>query len=184
VQDRDKDNDVLDTPPNTAQIKTLFPAVQCGSLTTLMPLTDVLDETGWTGLNNKIDAMAASGNTNVTIGLVWGWHSLTPDLPLPQGMAVAPDRDKVIVLLTDGDNTQNRWTNNGTSIDARTSATCANVKAANIKLYTVRVIDGDATLLRNCATRPNMYYNVQQASQLNAVFSSIAQNLANLRISK
>jgi hypothetical protein len=29
-----------------------------------------------------------------------------------------------------------------------------------------------------------MYYDVQQASQLNAAFSAIAQNLANLRIVK
>ena len=29
-----------------------------------------------------------------------------------------------------------------------------------------------------------MYYNVQQAVELNSVFGSIAQNLANLRISK
>ena len=81
------------------------------------------------------------------------------------------------MLLTDGDNTQNRWTTSGSSIDARTALACANAKAANIKIYTVRVIDGDATLLRNCATKPNMYYNVNQASQLNSVFSSIAQNL-------
>jgi hypothetical protein len=29
-----------------------------------------------------------------------------------------------------------------------------------------------------------MYYDVQQASELNVVFSAIAQNLANLRIAK
>jgi hypothetical protein len=29
-----------------------------------------------------------------------------------------------------------------------------------------------------------MYYDVQNASQLNGVFTSIAQNLANLRIAK
>ena len=29
-----------------------------------------------------------------------------------------------------------------------------------------------------------MYYEVSQASQLNSVFSSIAQNLANLRLAK
>ena len=46
------------------------------------------------------------------------------------------------------------------------------------------MIDGDATLLRNCATKPSMYYNVNQASELNSVFSSIAQNLANLRLAK
>ena len=48
----------------------------------------------------------------------------------------------------------------------------------------MRVIDGNATLLKNCATKPDMYYDVQQASQLNSVFASIAQNLANLRIAK
>jgi hypothetical protein len=46
------------------------------------------------------------------------------------------------------------------------------------------VINGNATLLKTCATKPDMYYDVSQAVQLNSVFSSIAQNLANLRISK
>jgi hypothetical protein len=48
----------------------------------------------------------------------------------------------------------------------------------------VRVIDGNGTLLKNCATKPDMYYDVDQADQLNVVFKSIAQNLANLRIAK
>jgi hypothetical protein len=69
-------------------------------------------------------------------------------------------------------------------IDARTQRVCDNAKADNIKVYTVRVINGNASLLQSCATKPEMYYDVQQASQLNSVFSSIAQKLANLRISK
>jgi Flp pilus assembly protein TadG len=185
VTDRDQSNDVSDTTPVAGSVHTLFPAKQCGSqLTSMVPLTDILDTTGWTTLNNKIDAMQASGNTNVTIGLEWGWHSLTPNLPLAQGSDPAPDRDKVIVLLTDGTNTQNRWSTSESSIDARTALACTNAKNANIKIYTVRVIDGNATLLRNCATKPTMYYEVSQASELNAVFSSIAQNLANLRIAR
>ena len=183
VQDRDQPYDADDTTPTT-DIHTKYPAVQCSHLTTVMPLTDILDTTGFTNLNNKIDAMAASGNTNVTIGLVWGWHALTASQPMTEGSDPAPDKDKVIVLLTDGDNTQNRWSTSSSSIDARTALACTNAKAANIKIYTVRVIDGNATLLRNCATKPNMYYNVNQASQLNSVFSSIAQNLANLRIAR
>jgi len=90
----------------------------------------------------------------------------------------------VIILLTDGQNTQNRWTSNTTSIDSRTQKVCDNARAANIKVYTVRVIDGNATLLQSCATKPDMYYNVQEAAQLQSVFGAIAQNLANLRISK
>jgi hypothetical protein len=98
--------------------------------------------------------------------------------------APAQDLDKVIIILTDGDNTQNRWSSTASVIDARTSKACDNIKAANIKLYTVRVIDGNVTLLKGCATKPEMYYDVQQAVQLNSVFSSIAQNLANLRITQ
>ena len=41
--------------------------------------------TGFQDLNDKIDAMTPAGNTNTTIGLVWGWHSLTSNLPLTQG---------------------------------------------------------------------------------------------------
>ncbi len=189
VADRDRspssiNNNTKDTTPVTGDDHTWFPAVQCGSLVTLMPLTDVYDTTGFTNLNDKIDAMTPAGNTNTTIGMVWGWHSLTPNLPLTQGSDPATDLDKVIIMLTDGDNTQDRWSTSQSDIDTRMSMACTNVKAANIKVYTVRVINGDATLLRNCATNPQMYYDVQQASQLNAAFSSIAQNLASLRISK
>jgi Flp pilus assembly protein TadG len=183
VQDRDQPYDTQDTAPSS-DVHTKFPAVGCSAITPIMTLTDILDTTGFTNLNSKIEAMNPAGNTNVTIGLVWGWHALTKSEPLTQGSDPAPDKDKVIVLLTDGDNTQNRWTTSGSSIDARTALACANAKADNIKIYTVRVIDGDATLLRNCATKPTMYYDVSQASELNSVFSSIAQNLANLRIAK
>ncbi len=61
---------------------------------------------------------------------------------------------------------------------------CDNVRAANIKVYTVRVIDGNGPLLQACATQTSMYFDVQNASQLNAVFTQISANLASLRISK
>jgi hypothetical protein len=127
--------------------------------------------------------MAPAGNTNVTIGLAQGWQTLTPAAPY-NAPAKASDLDKVVVLLTDGENTQNRWTTSGSSIDARTQKVCDNAKADNVKLYTVRVINGDAALLKGCASKASMYYDVQQADQLNAAFESIAQNLANLRLSK
>jgi Flp pilus assembly protein TadG len=183
VRDRTYPYDTQDDPPSGSGTK--FPVSDCGSLTRLKPLSY-----DWNSLNNKIDAMTASGNTNVTIGLVWAWHALTAQAPLLEAAAPAPDLDKVIILLTDGDNTE-AWKNSNNSkvtsqsaIDARTSLACTNIKAANIKLYTIRVIDGNATLLRNCATNPTMYFDVQQASQLDSVFNSIAQNLANLRIAK
>lgn len=179
VWDRDQNNDTTNTATVAGAPATLFRAHQDDACpTAMMPLGN-----DWTSMHSKIDAMTPTGNTNVTIGLAWGFQLLSPvepfNAPTPE-----PDLDKVIVMLTDGDNTQNRWTSSGSSIDARTTKACDNIKAANIKLYTVRVINGDAALLKACATSATMYFDVQQASQLNSVFSSIAQNLANLRIAK
>ena len=47
--------------------------------------------------------MTPNGNTNVTIGLAWGWHALTSNAPLSEAVAPAPDIDKVLIILTDGD---------------------------------------------------------------------------------
>ena len=184
VRDRKYPYDGQDTTPTNSS-NTKFPVYDCGTLTNLLPLTN-----DWTALNAKVDQMNPNGYTNVTIGLVWAWHALTQGTPLTEAAAPAPDLDKVIILLTDGDNTRawNNASNNEvtsqSAIDARTKLVCANVKAAGIKLYVVRVIEGNATLLKECASNPTMYFDVQQASQLNAVFTTIAQNLANLRLSK
>lgn len=177
AMDRDQNYDTLATAPSAGG--TLFPANQATACpAAMMPLSY-----DWTALNHKIDAMTPAGNTNVTIGLAWGWQTLADNAPF-NAPSPAADLDKVIVLLTDGTNTQNRWSSTSSVIDARTEKACDNIKAQNIKIYTVRVIDGNATLLKNCATNPNMYYDVDAASQLDNVFSSIAQNLANLRIVK
>jgi Flp pilus assembly protein TadG len=185
VRDRAQPYDVQDDVPNASVSRTLFPVYDCGSIARAMPLSY-----DWDRLNAKVDEMTPNGNTNVTIGLAWAWHALTSNTPYTEAAAPAPDLDKIIIILTDGDNTES-WDNinnkkitSQTAIDARTAQVCTNIKNANIKIYAVRVIDGNATLLRNCATSPSMYFDVQQASELNSVFSSIAQNLANLRLAK
>jgi uncharacterized protein YegL len=178
VWDRDQNYDIQNTAPTSAQA-TKFRAHQATNCPTAMiPLS-----TDWTTLHSKVDAMTPAGNTNVTIGMAWAWQTLSPVAPM-NAPEPATDLDKVIVLLTDGENTQNRFTNSTSSIDSRTEKVCANAKADNIKIYTVRVINGDAELLRGCATKPDMFYDVDEAAQLNSVFASIAQNLANLRIAK
>jgi Flp pilus assembly protein TadG len=179
VMDRDQNNDVTNTATAAGSPAVMYRAHQASACpAAMMPLSS-----DWTALNSKIDAMTPTGNTNVTIGLQVGWQTLSPVAPF-NAPAAAPDLDKVLIVLTDGTNTQNRWTSSSTSIDARTQKACDNAKADNIRIYTVRVIDGNATLLKACASKPEMYYEVQQSSQLNSVFASIAQNLANLRIAK
>ena len=94
------------------------------------------------------------------------------------------DVEKVLILLTDGLNTQNRFTTNPSDIDKRTAAVCDNVKATKIRVFTVRVIEGNVDLLRNCASATNMFYDVQLASELKDVFTSIAVMLSGARLSR
>jgi hypothetical protein len=178
VKDRDQNNDVLNTPTGS-EAPVNYRAHQASACPTSM-MTLSYD---WSALHAKIDAMNPTGNTNVTIGLQMAWQTLSPVAPF-NAPAEAPDLDKVIILLTDGQNTQNRWSSSTSTIDARTQKACDNLKAANVRVYTVRVIEGNASLLQNCASKPDMYYDVDEAVQLNSVFAAIAQNLANLRISK
>ena len=178
VWDREKPYDVQDSAPDNKQRK--FQPHQADNCpVAMLPLTN-----DWAALNAKIDAMIPTGNTNVTIGLAWAWHTLSNTEPMTQAKAPAKDLDKVIILLTDGENTANRWDGDGASINARTKLACDNVKAAGVKLYTVRVIDGNAAMLQNCASDTSMYYDVQNSSQLISVFDKIAENIASLRIAK
>ena len=151
VTDRDQDYDTKNTAPATGNPATLFPAEQYG--TCPVPLMALSYD--WTALNKKIDDMQPDGNTNQAIGLQWGYQSLTaaPFTDSAEGFKL-PYKE-VIILLTDGLNTEDRWYNNASQIDARQKMTCDNVKAAGITLYTIQVnTDGDptSTLLKNCAS--------------------------------
>jgi Flp pilus assembly protein TadG len=179
VQDRDQSNDVKNTKPNAGQPATQFPAIQSPYCpTSLLALTD-----NWTALHNKVDAMTPVGNTNTTIGLAWAYQALTNGEPL-NAPPKSPEMQQIILFLTDGDNTQNRWTTNQASIDARMKIACQNVKNAGIRLYTILVIDGNETLLKDCASEAGNYYKITKAEDLVAVFESIATELTNLHLSK
>lgn len=180
VIDRDQNYDVSNTPATLLNVATLYPADNDSCYTqTLMPLS-----TDWTALKAKIDSLSAGGNTNTTIGLVWGWQMASQGSTVSAAAAPAKNLDKVIVFLTDGNNTENRFSTSQSAIDARTSEVCAAIKASGVIVYTIRVMDGNAALLKNCASDAGKYYSVTNASQLTTVFSSIAQALSNLRISQ
>lgn len=181
IADRDMDYDTTDAGTYSASAQQ-YPAFWCGqsTLAEIMPLTS-----DWAALEQRIDSMTPVGNTNVTIGAVWGWATLSPAAPLTEAKpATEPRLKKYMILLTDGDNTQNRFTSNGNDIDARTRLACANAKAAGINLYTIRVIDGDEALLKGCASDPSMYYNVQNASQLDPIFKAIASEISAVRLTQ
>lgn len=178
VADRDQDYDTTDGEVINSDPKR-YPAFWCAntSLATILPLT-----ANWDKLNAKVDSMTPVGNTNVTIGAAWGMATLSFALPFAEARQPEQRLNKFMILLTDGDNTQNRFTSNGSAIDARTRLACTNAKAAGIRVFTVRVINGDADLLRSCASDPSMYHDVRNASQLSPVFQAIAREISQVRL--
>jgi Flp pilus assembly protein TadG len=181
ISDRDQPNDVKDNETVSAYA-TLYPADFC-AYSTLAPITPLTSD--WTALTNAINGMTPVGNTNVTIGANWGMATLTPGVPFTGAKPFnTPRLQKYMILLTDGENTQNRFTTSGSAIDERTKLACQSAKDAGIRIYTVRVINGDRTLLQNCASTPSMYYEVSSASQLTPVFQQIAREISQIRLTQ
>ena len=153
----------------------------------------------WTSMKGLVDQMYPNGSTNQPIGLVWGWQSLVGGGPF-----TAPAMDpnytykQVIILLSDGLNTQDRWYGDGShtssQVDKRMhdpsnagAGTCANIKAAGITIYAVQVnTSGDptSTLLQNCASAPENFFLLTTANQIITTFNAIGTSLTKLRIAR
>lgn len=188
----------------------------CTSLQNVQRLT-----TSFSSLKTVINAMTAGGTTNIAMGLVWGWHTLSPNAPFADGVPyLTPKHKKIVILMTDGENTMSDtstqditdysgagyvWQGrilqaNGTPItggtetqrtaamDDRLAKLCTNMKAADkdIEIYTMRVevTNGTSTVLQNCASGADHYFDVQSASDLDSVFQLIAGQIASLHLSK
>lgn len=168
--------------------KSLFVAENSPScpVTTILPLGY-----NWTTLSNKIDAMQPNGSTNQTIGLVWGWQALTQGDPLDPP-ALPANTQRIIVLLSDGLNTQNRWSGDGSNqssdVDDRMGKACANAKADGVTIYAVYVdiggTQGNSSVLQACATDSSKYFDLTSSSQIVAAFQAIGQQITNLRVSQ
>jgi Flp pilus assembly protein TadG len=163
-----------------------------------------------TAVNNLVPWQ--NGGTIISEGLAWGWRVISPrwrgqwsgaaaKLPLAYGTA---SMDKVIVLLTDGENQMpvsgshstyhayQTYTALGSSqaaaeteLDRRTDVVCTAVKTAGIKLYTITfgsVTKRGRDLMQSCATSPADYFHSPNNATLRTVFKTIASQLTNVRI--
>src|SRR3954469_17853806 len=92
-----------------------------------------------------------------------------------------------LVILSDGMNTQNRWSSNTGTIDGRQRILCDNAKAANITIYTVQVNTGSdptSSVLQYCARGTDKFYLVTKADQTVSVFKDIGTSLSKLRVAR
>lgn len=187
---------------------TLGPNKYCSQA--VLPLT-----ASKTAVLNSISTLSPNGNTHIGLGAVWGWRMLSPrwrslwggemnsnNLPLDYG---TPLMNKVVVLMTDGDNTISNssrgayWylsdaklgttnqTTAETQLDTRLTQVCTRMKDNGITVYTVAFGTGIGTATRNllqgCASRPEYYFYSPTGADLQNSFRQIGDSLANLRIS-
>ncbi len=193
VTDRDQDYDTLNTTPtiNTSLPSTRFYADQYDACPPqLMPLTY-----DFAALKNKVNSLVPNGGTNQPIGIAWGWQSLTQGAPLN-----APAEDpnytyqKVLIVMSDGLNTQDRWPSYGNGqvqfngqIDARQRIQCDNIKGQGITIYTMHVnTNGDPTsqILKYCASSSDKFSTVTSSTQIMTAFTSIGNSLSKLRVAR
>ena len=188
VTDRDQNFDTTNDAPVAGS--TLYPTEQYSSCpTSLIGLSN-----DWTALSNKITAMQPVANTNQALGLQLGWQSLTASPFTIPAMDPNYKYTQVIILLSDGLNTQDRWyscPDNGPcpTIDGRQEITCSNIKAAGITIYTVQVNTDNSptsTLLQNCASNTagttDHFFLLTSSDQIVTTFGQIGTALSNLRL--
>jgi len=162
----------------------------------------------------RIDAMHAEGGTNIHQGVIWGFHMLSPSEPLTEGNAYNSATSKVMIVMTDGENTHASSGNmNGSSwyvaygypynerlgepgdstselqeeMDARTETTCTNAKTAGITIFTIGLSAPNQktkNMLTNCASSAGNAHFPTNPAQLVDVFSAIASELSNLRLAQ
>jgi Flp pilus assembly protein TadG len=192
VVDRDTGYNATIKPFQIGIDESKYPMIKCADgLARAMPLTS-----DWNALNKRIDEMNASGWTNITLGAQWGYEMLSGAAPFTEASG-SKNVERFMILLTDGNNTVDRWTKKGqegsgsneTRMNTDTKAMCDAIternvaaKTLNITLYTVLVINGNEDLLKSCASSPDKFLKVKQASELEAVFKKIANEIGGIRL--
>lgn len=199
ITDRNQPHDTTKDAPTTAAKS--FTAVKyewngnniCPAQ--ILPLTSLYSSSNVTTVKNKIDSLQPNGGTNQPIGMHWAWMSLQTGVPLN-----APAKDAnynyadVIILMSDGLNTIDRWYGNGyqpsPEVDGRQTLLCSNIKNAALNgkttVFTIHVnTDGDpeSQILKACADPGNYYYATNTTAMANA-FSAIGASLSKLKLAK
>jgi hypothetical protein len=193
VSDRDQDYDTKNDAPgssNTSPSSKFYAEQWKDCLKSIVvPMSN-----DWPTLKDKITAMTPAGNTNQGVGMAWGWQSLSTT----NGPIAAPDKASnyvykdYIVLLSDGLNTQNRWTTTRTDIDDRQQKLCANINADKtnpVTVFTIQVnIDNKDALsevLKNCATpKDGSFQMITSTTQTSDAFKKILTQISKLRVAK
>lgn len=143
-------------------------------------------------------------NTYIPAGLIWGLNVLSPNAPLTSADPYDPRNQKprkVAVLMTDGENTLRYNSANGrhatlsggttnqkkqlAQTNNDTVAICDYMKSQNIEIFTIAfMVDNPEarSMLQDCATNSEHYFDASESEMLLAAFSSIGSSLRVVRL--
>jgi Flp pilus assembly protein TadG len=123
-----------------------------------------------------------------------------------------PNMNKIMIVLTDGSNVLGNASNilgstyssfgylvdgrlgitaggssaSNSAMNGRTLAACNNAKAQGMEVYTIRLEEPNVatgTMLKDCASAPENYFDVPSRSQLDDAFAKIKERIVRVRIS-
>ena len=191
VRSRLGDLDVQDSGYTTTKIEGISATNAC--VAPLLPLTDKLDT-----VKKHIDDLWVSNDTYIAPGISWGTRILSDGEPFTEGEPIADflkdGGQKVLIVMSDGQNTRSRNNNNGyhnwheqDQADAKTKLACEEATALGIQVYTIALDVSDTTtldLLKGCATKIDYFHSVTFASELTETFESVASSLKEARLTR
>jgi len=167
--------------------------VSCGA--PILPLT-----TRKSDALNAISDLNPVGETYMAAGMTWALRTISDDDPFRQGISYQEAEDtgakKIIVLMTDGENTRAPREDNFSShsdgnplrANAFTLQACSEAKSNDILVYTIgfgeEITTDTATLLQDCATTPQSYFAAEDAQALQSAFNTISAEINSVFLSQ
>lgn len=184
VTDRNQNWDTTAAIPTATDTNSYFIPEDYSACST--QLTQMSND--FAGLKAKVDSLTPNGMTNQAIGFVWGWQTLVGGA----GMTVPAEEsgmkyEHIIIHMSDGLNTQDRWYGDAWNIDNRQKMACDNAKAAGITVYTVHVNTGGdpvAEGLQYCASDDKKFTIAYNGDQIKAAFDKIGGGYNRARLSE
>jgi len=173
---------------------------RCGE--ELLPLTNDMDK-----VKSTIDNLTTDGSTHIASGLIWGWRTLSPDMPFTEAASTPKDATRALVLMTDGANTMTETSRYDSTEDlyhreykptetkadkeaiTRIEGICDGIKGEDILVFTIAYklpsgSKGADAVLKDCASSPDYTFKANNKKQLKNAFEAIAKNLMTVRLSR
>jgi len=164
-----------------------------------------LDEMDGSAVNAYLDTLEPNGSTYHDIGMIWGGRMLSPT-----GIFSAENADlsgkptsRHMIFLTDGETApldlsygtygiepldKRRWNEKSKDtltqvVEGRFGVACAEVRKRNITVWVIGFGTSLNPIMTECAG-PGHFFEAKDSAELQDVFSKIAAQLGDLRVSK